>query len=310
MKTSIKLSFLALAILGLTACSSSGGASGNGTAQDQNHPPVNPPENSLVAPLPISTEMEQLIKQKKVTASYVLELGEVPATNNTFIMLGQDFGRKMIELDLFPRYQLVKENFSETYKVGDRNWSDKGFWKVYNQTYSGIVGHSVTESVAEGDDPNLGKTSISNYGVLRVAGVNTTQQQLPTAGSATYKGVAFDETTKGDLTYNIDFGTKQGSGKITGFDKYGVIDLEQASISNIKNKTPEYREHFIDNQLGIEGKATSQIKVDKDILDGYELQIFGPNAEEIGGFITSKENDKISEYEDKDDKIGFGGKKQ
>ncbi|OOH90793.1 hypothetical protein BMT54_03950 [Pasteurellaceae bacterium 15-036681] len=310
MKTSIKLSFLALAILGLTACGSSGGAGGNGTAQDQNHPPVNPPENSLVAPPPISTEMEQLIKQKKVIEPYVEEVFEIPTFDNKVSLLGKEFGREAISLDLFPRYQVVQTDWSDTYKAGENKLIDKGFFRVYNQLYSGTVGVAIQENIVEGPNPESLKSWPINYMVGLIVGVNTTQQQLPTAGSATYKGVAFDETTKGDLTYHIDFGTKQGSGQITGFDKYGVIDLEQASISNIKNKTPGYRERFNDNQLGIEGKATSQIKVDKDILDGYELQLFGPNAEEVGGFITSKENDKISEYEDKDAKIGFGGTKQ
>ena len=62
---------------------------------------------------------------------------------------------------------------------------------------------------------------------------------MPTRGKATYTGVAFNNEEKGTLAYDVDFGKKEGQGKIEGLSQYGTITLQPAKFdqySQIANK--------------------------------------------------------------------------
>lgn len=61
-------------------------------------------------------------------------------------------------------------------------------------------------------------------------GAFTDTSKIPTLGQTTYRGTAFNATEEGDFIYNIDFGTKTGSGQIHGLNRYGTITLEQLSL--------------------------------------------------------------------------------
>lgn len=315
MKTQMKLSLLALSLAGLVACSSGGGGSADGApntatpvaqtnsgrSQPQtggNTPPTTPHTTASLSP-----NLAQQIKEQKVVELYVSEIDGKPVRNTQFLMLNTDFGPKPIELDNFPRYQPVKENYTNKYLTDDNKPEEEGgYVRVYNQTYSAVVGDSLLYYVNQ-----LGKHDASedNYQIFDVVGVHTTQEQLPN-NQATYKGIAFDDHEQGGkITYHVDFANKTGSGEITGLERYGKISLHQGSIRNLTNEDQEWVV-YKDNNQGIKSTATSE-KMDN--VNGYELLFFGPNAEEISGFV--KETHKGTPLPTGSDyKVGFGATKQ
>ncbi|VTX56250.1 Uncharacterised protein [uncultured Aggregatibacter sp.] len=127
---------------------------------------------------------------------------------------------------------------------------------------------------------------------IRTQGLKTQVANIPTEGSATYSGRAFQgnidntlpkesnpikEINKhtGILTYTVNFAAKTGSGKILGFGDQ--ISLEQGDILG----------------TGI----SSTVKQDGSQPGHYSLDFFGKNAEEIGGKVSF----------DGKDTVGFGG---
>lgn len=162
---------------------------------------------------------------------------------------------------------------------------------IYQQPYSVVTG-SDFYSIA-----GIDTTSESIHYVDGVRGLSTTNDgiaQLANEGAFTYKGAAFNGHETGSLSYTVDFGTKEGSGMITGISETGNITMEKASIANLNNEVVQ--------GLGIEGKAVFQ--KDPTITGNYELGFFGPKAEEIAGRV-SDENDWYSELNE----IGFGGRR-
>lgn len=315
MKTQMKLSLLAFSLAGLVACSSGGSGSADSTpntatpaSQTNSGQPLSQSSgnNSPTIPnttAPLSPNLAQQIKEQKVVGLYVSEVEGKPTKNTQFLMLGTDFGTKPIELDKFPRYQLVKENYTNKYLTGDNKAEEEGgYVRVYNQTYSAVVGMTFYHIVESGKH----STSEDTYQIFNVVGVHTTQDQLPN-NQATYKGIAFDDREQGGkITYHVDFANKTGSGEITGLERYGKISLHQGSIRNLTNEDQEWAV-YKDNNQGIKSAATSEKIGD---VRGYELLFFGPNAEEISGFVkeTPPEDKSISSLPNY--KIGFGATKQ
>ncbi|OOH90792.1 hypothetical protein BMT54_03945 [Pasteurellaceae bacterium 15-036681] len=288
MKISIKLSFLTLAMFGLAACGSGGGS---GASSDS---PINNDSGSTH----ISESMKELIAKKKITNGAIIETAEGVTENGKFLIVNRTFGTDdYVSLDLFPQNKIITENYINTYTVNGKEGVDKGFWRVYNQLYSGVVGDMEFTKDGEALD--------DNYEVLTVSGVNT--KTLP-AGAAIYKGVAFNQDQQGLLTYNVDFANKQGYGEITGFDQYGKITLEKGNIGNLHTLNSNAQYTFIEDGLGIHGKSVSEKSVDQNVLKHYDLQFFGPNAEEISGTVSYSPNK--SYYDSDNEGIGFGGKKQ
>lgn len=316
MKTQMKLSLLAFSLAGLVACSSGGSGSADSTpntatpaSQTNSGQPLSQSSgnNSPTIPnttAPLSPNLAQQIKEQKVVELYVSEINEKPTKNTQFLMLNTDFGTKPIELDNFPRYQVVKENYTNKYLNGDNEPEEKnGYVRVYNQTYSGIVGDRTLNYTTQ---YNQHSSSEHSYQIYDIVGVHTTKEQLPN-NQATYKGVAFDDNEQGGkITYHVDFANKIGSGEITGLEKYGTISLHQGSIRNLTNEDQEWAVVYKDNNQGIKSAATSE-KMDN--VSGYELLFFGPNAEEISGFVKETHKDTpiptMPDY-----KIGFGATKQ
>ncbi|HDL3170658.1 TPA: transferrin-binding protein-like solute binding protein, partial [Mannheimia haemolytica] len=108
---------------------------------------------------------------------------------------------------------------------------------------------------------------------VEVKGLKT--ENLPTEGKATYKGEAFDShgnnsnsVVGGELIYNVDFSSRTGSGLVKNVQG-GSIELAQGEIKNdsiIASAHQKYNDQAVGN-------------------GSYNIQFFGPNAEEIGGKI-------------------------
>ncbi|ABY70292.1 colicin import membrane protein [Actinobacillus pleuropneumoniae serovar 3 str. JL03] len=137
---------------------------------------------------------------------------------------------------------------------------------IYNQKYS-----IITADTVEGTRNNLAVNELNN---VKIKGLTTKAEAIPTEGSATYSGEAFDATYKGKLSYNVNFADKTGSGSITGLGN--DITLEQGSIKG----------------TGISATATQSYKSGE-----YSLGFYGKNAEEVSGKVSF----------DGKDVVGFGG---
>ncbi|MBF0752114.1 MULTISPECIES: factor H binding protein domain-containing protein [unclassified Pasteurella] len=129
---------------------------------------------------------------------------------------------------------------------------------VYNQKYSVVTGDY------ENGYQNINGT---NYRVdsmnVSAKGLETKVDAIPSEGSATYTGKAFvSDRYTGDLSYNVNFADKKGSGSISNLGIYTDIELAESTI----------------NGNGIAGIAR------QDSNEGnYSLSFFGKNAEEIAG---------------------------
>ncbi|QGM80134.1 factor H binding protein domain-containing protein [Otariodibacter oris] len=258
-------------------------------------------------------------KEKFIDTPYTLwkSSDEIPTSNTEFIVLNQDFGREHIPLELFPRYKLVQEETLEHYTYEGQSYESHGFLRVYNQLYSGVSGFAEYEEHIIGEEKNENSPE-NNYEILNISGINT--KQLPTSGIFRYTGVAFDMKDEGMLDYSVDFSTKLGSGSISGLTDYGKITLSEGKIDNIRDTVYENDPAYIDgyrfsgSELGIKANARSEKNVDDDVVSSYSLLFFGPNAEEITGFVESDlhqtPNSSYPEEELKDSFIGFGGTKQ
>lgn len=135
---------------------------------------------------------------------------------------------------------------------------------IYNQPYSVVTASTLV---------TLGETPNENDSLVEIKGLKTTA--LPQEGKATYSGKLFEFTNvdSSDLTYNVDFGKRKGSGVAKGQET--SIELKEGSIEN--------------------GAISSTVTSSGGILDGkqgsYKVEFFGPKAEEIAGEVEIKNID-------------------
>ena len=165
---------------------------------------------------------------------------------------------------------------------------------IYNQPYSVVLGsYSGNVSYNNSTGALISDDRISN---IAIRGLKTAIEEIPTLGSATYTGKAFNGSyinkteidysgtfptilttsnlAEGTLNYNVNFTERSGSGSITGLGD--VISLNQGSISG----------------TGISSSAQQAYK-----NGTYSLDFYGKKAEEVAGKVIF--NDK--------DTVGFGG---
>ena len=102
-------------------------------------------------------------------------------------------------------------------------------------------------------------------------GINTLVSQIPQSGKATYSGIAFDRSERGTLTYDIDFFTRLGEGRINGLSRYGTISLHPVQLQSSADKA------------GFVGSASATGHAPME----YRAVLYGSNAEEIAGSVTN-----------------------
>lgn len=117
-------------------------------------------------------------------------------------------------------------------------------------------------------------------------GYETPLAQLPAAGKATYRGMAFNRHEQGDVRYHVDFAKRTGHGEITGLSRYGTIALHDAAYAShwdALNQKTDYR------NMG-EASAANGQKL------RYSTTFYGDKAEELLGELVGSH-----------DVIGFHG---
>ncbi|MDO5091161.1 MAG: factor H binding family protein [Cardiobacteriaceae bacterium] len=124
-------------------------------------------------------------------------------------------------------------------------------------------------------------TAHGKLGHVSTYGVDTPVASFPGAGQATYRGVAFDMTEQGTLTYHVDFAAKNGHGQIDGLSRHGTITLANAPI---KVETQSGKSDYI-------GRGTANSA--KGSRFDYQVGFYGHQAEEIAGFARSAQQETV-----------------
>ena len=121
---------------------------------------------------------------------------------------------------------------------------------------------------------------------LRLAyGVEPLIGEMPNSGKATYNGVAFNNDAKGTLAYQVDFGQKEGQGKIAGLGRYGDITLRPARLT-LDNSDDVVVAELNGTATGNTGGAMR-----------YNARLWGPGAAEISGRIQDADNDGVAVFQ-------------
>ena len=175
---------------------------------------------------------------------------------------------------------------------------DKSAKRLYELPYSTVTGITKTKLQANGYTGEVTD--------IQISGIPTLESALPKMGKVIYKGIAFNKFTNpqdaeivagarpGDLEYTIDFDERTGHGKISalqldygefilGKGKLEKINLDGQEVIGVRSNVDVYVGTYIDNQRLVPA-------------GGYELGVFGPNADSIAGKLKNSAFD-----------IGFGG---
>lgn len=175
-----------------------------------------------------------------------------------------------------------------------------GNMKMYNQPYSFASGKYLTQERAFGTNSN---TNIDHQAV-RYGGIAT--ETLPENIAITYRGQAISKNETGSLEYTINYTTSNsgyGEGTITGMTGFGGgdITLERGNIAYGTHDATSVQSHLI------RGTATFA----DGTSNNYRLGIYGPNATEIAGLVTTNQT-WHNHYDNLDlqQEIGFAGSKQ
>jgi len=153
--------------------------------------------------------------------------------------------------------------------------------KTYDQPYSVVVGSGTKTTTT--DNYNGTRTS-SNFGLEKVAGLATLEQNVPSVGKAMYTGQAFSSIdNNADFSYLVDFDKRKGSGEITGWEgEFGDIKLKEASLKKV-NVGGKAAVGVSGVWSGITDENAAELSESKG---NYTLGLFGPKAEEVAGTAT------------------------
>lgn len=183
----------------------------------------------------------------------------------------------------------------------DRLTKFQGWRHIYQLPYSIVVRTENSIDTRNDVDFTNGQNSRVDFDI---AGLATTELGLPAEGKATYVGRAINDTGgTATLRYNLDFANRVGSGHIIGYTDSGIINLNEAGITKLSLKGKDV--------LGITGDAVAAKPSSwvEDVNGKYGLGFFGPEAQEIAGFVEFNSRYEDGNYLNKDKKVefGFGG---
>jgi len=173
-----------------------------------------------------------------------------------------------------------------------------GTLHLYQQPYSIVIGQTWATDTSGNLEPRDMNTTF--YDITR--GYNTPSTALQSLINKReifeYQGVAFNGKERGTFNYTVSFGDRSGYGSITGFIGTGKITLWPTQL----------RSDWI-----MSGEALIE-KVPSSKNAAYELEFFGPNAEEIAGGVydprgnDEKVNEKGEEIDTWGNEVLFGGR--
>ena len=261
--------YIAVVALTLGGCGSAGGSLANAITD-----PFTPKPHGKSS-LAINQDPNNGILNVGHTVADTVEINGRTYGNNSTLDIGHNFQNRL-------------SDFTYVLKQSGRN-VESGQLGVYKRAYSAVVGATVQDRY----NPNTGAHASSphhNFSIRSIQGDLTPESRLPTSGSIRYQGHVFsgldDRGPNGHLNsrldYTVDFGNRTGSGSITGLSRFGNIELAPGRLDRSRS--------------ALEGDAISQQRG----RGHYELNIFGPNADEIAGKATGFTGDH---------QVGFSGSK-
>ncbi len=280
---------LALLTVALVGC---GGGGSNHNAQPESIKRNNNTSSTAQPSTPNLPSNQKLVRIP-FDLSYTDEVKSVTLDGSTISSFSVDTLKNQ------PSNQIIKKPVTvEVMQDNGKTHSIDGHLSIYKQNYSALIDLDLFYS-----SEHINDSSYSDF-TFDATPVPTVDNLIANKVIANYAGVAYHNyqggSEDGKLEYTIDFGQRQGWGKITGISgAAGDITLHQASIKPIS--TPMGRVYGIEaGDVSIKGKKNYE----------YQLGIAGPNAEEVVGLIEAKGYIDSSDLLDRSGDIGFIGKRQ
>lgn len=319
-----KVTLASLILLSLTACSSGGSGGNSNNATKPNAKPQTTQQQTDKAAAEKSAkekaarekaEAERLAAEKSVKEKAEAErlaaekaakekveadrLAAEKASKEKAERLEKEFAEldvlKGINSAEFPT-GIVHRNLNKDYSYDDGNGYREGKSQhLYNQKYSAVMANTYWSENTGWKDGKYINEFIYDASV-EIKGKKT--ENIPTEGIATYSGIAFhyqDEYAKNykKLTYIVDFYNRIGSGKVQ--DPNGFLyTLNQGKLD---------KDGLISGSVVRTDERELVAKVDTR-NGSYEIEFFGPNAEEVGGEMLLETDDLNSKM---DNTFGLSG---
>lgn len=231
--------------------------------------------NNVLRSLPYQYTGDDSAKKYTLNPTYKMYTKSL-TLGDTVINQGSTVDFKNIKLGY------TKQKYAETQIKNNQQEKYEGHWKIYNMPYS-VMAVGFREKL------NSQKLAATEIFVDEFIGQNTAA--LPAQGTATYKGIAFDKSSVGDLELVVNFSTKKADGKITGLS-LGTLSLNGGQIGVNPNDS-------------LTGKPAAYVTGPTKV-SGVDLRyygyFYGPNAEEVIGDIKDNNRDRA-------DLVGFAGQR-
>lgn len=257
-----------------------------GSSDDYNYPTAVPMVETLSANNnSLTKELQQKYGRNFADATYVAWLGSeiMPASKPYDIAAEATDGYS-------------QNTLTELAMKGNYSAKRVSSLRLYKSPNSVVLGRQVTGGYFSDGTTTQTLARQEDLHVDTIKGTSFDAGQIGSLNNQTfnYRGTAFNAYGTGTLNYEINFGTRKGSGSIV--SSQGNVDLKEGDIRNDIYHTN--RDGTTIKMTGIAGVAEFN---DPDVKDGaYKLGIFGSEATEIAGYIT----------QDGVNTIGFGGVKQ
>ncbi|AHG82547.1 hypothetical protein F542_18330 [Bibersteinia trehalosi USDA-ARS-USMARC-188] len=277
-----KVTLASLILLSLTACSSGGsGGSSNNVEKQNTNPQTTQQQTDKAAKEKAEAERLAAEKAAKEKAEAERLAAEKAAKEKAEAerLAEEKSAKERAEAERLEAEKISKAKGIDIEEKGfstapysssqEGNIKVEHWGNLYNQKYSVVV---VTTTTKRGWDNDVYVNS--DVSTVDVRGLKT--DVLPKEGKATYTGQAFDYRfyRSGDLSYDVDFSQRIGSGKIRNphGDSYTLSqgNIDNGSISGTASKHQGNPDYNSGNYTG----------------GNYKVQFFGPNAEEIGGELN------------------------
>lgn len=310
--------------LSLAACGSSGGGSPEVQPAQTPTPNTASPdaESSAVknrSSLDYRRNYAGVVSSKSVIAAQTL-LGPQAGSNTrgeknlTLTLNGRSYGLAdrinitalpdgLLELPYKAEWTSLKVAYPDSRDV---KVEEQGKMYIYQRPYSMVLATLPTAYRYDGaNDPNnrLGRQDTMRVQLVSGLPVNDATITRLSGNTFNYSGESFANfgsgLEKGAFNYSINFTDKTGSGRITGMASTGDIELRQARIGGALPYNPMLS--AAERTKGINGEAHSE----RMNAYRYYLSIFGPNAEEVAGFVEGSRSNPGGQWN-----IGVSGTKQ
>ncbi|OBX06768.1 factor H binding protein domain-containing protein, partial [Gallibacterium genomosp. 3] len=211
----------------------------------------------------INQKLDELLSSGQLTHSLTRN-SEDPTQYS--ILIQKDLSSTSLE-NGFYKYPVVTitPTSNDGILAGDDYIYKQSFSTVYARNW--LVGSNYDEKFKRG----------GSFRVSYIAGNPTIQ--IPSEGSATYTGKAFNADNRGNFEYNVNFATRQGSGRIYALDN----NLPEIYLDKNTDENTMIQGRVLNQETVM--KITSSASINNKQVGQYTLGFFGDNAQDIAGEV-------------------------